>query len=844
MHIVTRLYENFHPDHYSLRLTLDRAARRFEGRVVIRGESLLPGSLRLHAKDLTIDRAKVNGNEATVELLADDVVALSNDNLQVGAVEVELTFGGIITDAMHGLYPCYYEHDGQKKELLATQFESHHAREVFPCVDEPEAKATFDVELVTEPGVTVLGNMPSVSQSTDANGQLVTRFDTTPRMSSYLLAFVVGELQKKTAHTKDGVEVSTWATLAQPAESLDFGLDVAVRSIEFFNDYFGIAYPLPKADHVAIPDFSSGAMENWGLITYREICLLADATSAISSREYIATVIAHETSHQWFGNLVTMRWWDDLWLNESFATIMEYVCVDALFPEWDIWMNFATQDILSALRRDHLPGVQAVKTPVTHPDEISTLFDPSIVYAKGARTLAMCRAYVGDEAFRNGLRDYFETHQYTNTTGDDLWAALSRASDKDVGNFMTPWIETPGLPRVHATASDGSLTLTQTPFIIPAPEKPVDQTWPILLGSNDEAIPELLTEESLTVTPTLDPLHLNQGAVTHAVFHYDAALMSDLIARAETLAPIDRLSLLHDISLLAKAGHSHADQLFEAIAAFRIETSQPVWDIMALGIADLRRLVEDNDEAEAALKQSIVRLATPLYRKLGWVPQAGEAESDTKLRATLAALLGYADETDVIEHALVDFRSAADLQSLAGELRPTIFALTAKHGEATDIERMIEVHRTTTASELKNDLAAGLTSTRDAALIERLLDQLTDKESVRQQDVGRWFAWLMQNRYAREATWKWLEENWDWIVATFGGDKSYDDYVRYSASALGTEAWLARYRAFFADKRSIPALARAIELGEADIKVRADWHDRDAADFATFLTRRSRTARS
>ncbi|MFC2606344.1 MAG: M1 family metallopeptidase, partial [Candidatus Nanosynbacter sp.] len=319
MKTVPRLLDTFIPHHYTLTLDLTHAEEKvFSGTVIISGESTNE-LISLHTKDLTIHSALIDDQPAEFSHDEFDELRLSRPDLSSGQRTVRVEFSGTITDAMHGLYPCYFTHNGVKKQLLATQFESHHAREVFPCVDEPAAKATYDVTLVTAPELTVLGNMP-VAKSSKDDGVLTTTFATTPRMSSYLLAFVVGELHKKTARTKSGVEVNVWATPAQSEETLDFALDIATRSIDFYDEYFGVPYPLPKSDHVALPDFSSGAMENWGLITYRESCLLADPKlTPESSKRFIATVISHELSHQWFGNLVTMQWWNYLWLNESFA---------------------------------------------------------------------------------------------------------------------------------------------------------------------------------------------------------------------------------------------------------------------------------------------------------------------------------------------------------------------------------------------------------------------------------------------------------------------------------------------------------------------------------------------
>lgn len=837
--IVERLFISFSPEHYDLNLELDRANREFEGTVTIRGtlaESV--NSIRLHSKGLEIGGVSIDDVEGEA-VTDDDVIDLHNhEELQPGEHVVSVTFSGKITDAMHGLYPCYFEHNGVKKELLATQFESHHAREVFPCIDEPEAKATFDLTLKTDADIAVLGNMP-VAEQIVGRDHMITRFERTPRMSVYLLAFVAGELQRKSAETKDGVKVNVWATPAQDPSSLDFALDVGVRSIEFFNDYFGVPYPLPKADHVALPDFSAGAMENWGLVTYREICMLADKNTSVSVRQYVALVMAHETSHQWFGNLVTMKWWDDLWLNESFATLMEYVCIDKLFPAWNIWMTFATSETLSAMRRDYLPGVQPVKTEVNHPDEISTLFDPSIVYAKGARLLAQLRDYVGDEAFKTGLTNYFEKHAYQNTTGQDLWEALSKTSKHDIPAFMTPWLEQPGLPVVHVKHNNDHIEVSQERFVIGG-EVTAKQLWPIpLRPTNDNPNNPLIFDSEHMELPASSDLQINIGGRGHFVSHYaDPQLLNARIVAVrdgQQANPADRLTLLHDTSLLARAGLNSTSDLLDLIEAYRQETTEPVWDIISLVISDLRRFVETDEAAEKALKARIAELSLPAYERLGWDTIESETEEDTKLRATIIGLLTYADHETVIERGLTEFHTHDNLSELPGELRSLVFAIVAKHGTPDDIERLIQAHKQTNSSELKGDIAAGLTATRDEELIDRLIGFLRDETMIRLQDIDRWFVYLIRNRYGREKTWQWMVDNWDWIVKTFAGDKSYDNFVRYSASALSTREWCETYREFFWPKREVNALKRAIELGVSDITGRAEWLERDQAELLEHL---------
>ena len=828
MSTVPRRIETFVPDHYTLSLEIDRAGRNFRGITTVHGEQ--PSSsdrIVLHAKDLQIDSVLVDGRAADFATGDNDELTITREDLTPGAHMVVVSFAGSITDAMHGLYPSYYEYAGVRRELLATQFESHHARELFPCIDEPAAKATFDVTLTTESDVTVLGNMP-IRQQDIEDQKLVTTFETTPRMSTYLLAFVIGELQSKTATTKDGVEVNVWSTLAQVPESLDFALDIAVRSIEFYNDYFGTPYPLPKSDHVALPDFSSGAMENWGLITYREVALLADpATTGISSKQYIATVIAHELAHQWFGNLVTMEWWNDLWLNESFATLMEYIAVDALHPEWEIWLDFASNEAVMALRRDALDGVQSVQVDVNHPDEISTLFDGAIVYAKGARLLRMIQQFIGHEAFQAGLKQYFASHAYGNTIGNDLWSELEHTSGKPVSQIMNQWISQPGYPVVSLTRDGGELTLTQEQFFV-GPHDPSERRWPVPLMSTHPAIPALLEDHSTTLSLG-DPVHLNVGDSAHFITQYDSMSQEYLTGRIrdQTLDPISRLQLLDEATLLARGGRIASSELVSIIQSYQHETSEPVWGIISMAIGELKKFVEDNPEAEQKLRSLAATIAREQYDRLGWKTQPGETDADTKLRSIVIGLMLYGEDAEALRHAHDLYEKMQSLADLDPELRPLILSSVARHGDAEVADELIELYLNTQASDLREDICIGVTSTRIPEKIEELLRLIKNSSAIRPQDVARWFVYLVRGRDSRTLTWQWLRDNWDWIEQTFGGDKSYDDYPRYGASGLVTREQLQEYKDFFEPLSSDPALTRAIELGIREIEGRVELIERD-----------------
>ena len=822
---VPRLLDTFTPNHYNLTLDLTRAEKKeFFGTVIISGDSTSE-SISLHSKGLTIQSATIDNQPADVSFGEFDELRLSQPNLKNGNHTICIDFSGTITDAMHGLYPCYFTHDGVKKQLFATQFESHHAREVFPCVDEPAAKAEYDLTLITRPGITVLGNMPVKSEE-ENNNSLTTAFEKTPRMSSYLLAFVIGELHKKSARTKSGVEVNVWATPAQNENTLDFALDIATRSIDFYDEYFGVKYPLPKSDHVALPDFSSGAMENWGLITYRESCLLADPElTPESSRRFIATVIAHELSHQWFGNLVTMQWWNDLWLNESFANMMEYVAIDALQPDWHMWEDFATNEVTAALRRDSLDGVQSVQADVNHPDEISTLFDPAIVYAKGGRLLVMVRKLIGEEAFRAGLKSYFEKFAYKNTVGNDLWQELESASGQPIVNLMNAWISQPGLPVVSVSSGHDATVLSQKRFFI-GEHQPSGALWPIPLFANQPLDVKILDQKETTVSIE-KPLQLNCGLSAHFVTKYDESTREYLLKNITELPTLDKICILQDATILARAGFENSASLLPLALSLKTETNEKVFGMAAGALTELRKFVDDNDAARDLLKRISGKFARATFEELGWDEKDGESDDDRERRTTALSLMMYSEDKEVLDKAKTRFDSNK-LKDLPTEIRALIISTNVRHFETSEmIENLFAAYKNTPSNDLQNDIAIGLTSTKNPETAEKILANIKDSNVIRPQDASRWFVYLIRTRENRQIAWNWLKENWAWVEDTFGEDKSYDDFIRYAATALLTPNELDDFRQFFEPMMDIPALTRTIKLGITEISARAELIKRD-----------------
>lgn len=839
---ILQLHKTFTPNNYQLRLTIDRPGRVFSGTVIISGELAHDDTaVLLHSHGLKINAAAIDdaNASATIDEQNHHLTLQPGEPLKAGAHLVRVDFEGTITDPMQGLYPCYFKLDGKDEELVATQFETHHAREVFPCIDEPAAKATFDLTLTTETGVTVVSNTP-VKTQTEANERLTTTFTTTPVMSTYLLAWVVGKLGYTEAKTKDGVIVRAYST-PDKVEQTSFARDVAIKTLEYYNDYFALPYPLSKCDMIALPDFSSGAMENWGCVTYRESCMLVDEkNTSAATRQSVADVVAHELAHQWFGNLVTMQWWNDLWLNESFATWISFLARDHLFPDWKVWTQFFTDESIQAFRRDALASVQKVQQEVHHPDEIRTLFDPSIVYAKGANLLHMLHAYLGSDGFRDGLRIYLKRHQYQNAVTDDLWAALSEASGKNVSAFMQPWTSQSGHPVVKVDVSDSSATLSQHRFYVnPKEARQDDPTlWPVPLFAGNLPADELLSGSTVTTAlPQADkPLRLNQGRYGFYLTAYPAGHMARLAGEvaAGRLAVVDRLGMLSDSHSLARAGQQSAVQMLQLLEAYAHETAEPVWVAIADHVGAFKMLINDDPELKPLLRRFVALLAKEQFDRLGWERKPDESYQDQLLRPTIIGLMCYSEAPSVIEHALQLFAQANKPSDVLSDLRGVIFATAAKHGGEAEFKKLLDWYRATSSAEERINITAGLTSTTKPDLVKQELALLTTN-TIKLQDLFYWFAYLIRSRHAKEATWQWLHDNWAWITRNFGSDMDYIYFPRFSASAFSTAGQLRQYKAFFGSLLSVRALERTIRQGIEDIEGRVLWRERDAADIADYL---------
>ncbi len=837
---VKRLFAEFQPEHYTLELVPNRGDKTFTGKVSISGKKTGRPNQRitLHQKDLKVTAAKITkhdkkGNQdipiARINTQKKfDEVRLHTENLiYPGHYTVSLEFSGIITRNMNGMYPCFFEHDGKQQELIATQFESHHAREVFPCVDEPEAKATFDLTLATPKGETVLANTP-IKEQKAKGGSVVSTFETTPKMPTYLLAFAYGNLGYLEARTRDGVKVRTYATPGN-VEFTRFALDTAVKTLEFYNDYFAIPYPLEKCDMIALPDFASGAMENWGLITYREQVMLVDPkNTSLGTKQYVAMVVAHELAHQWFGNLVTMRWWTDLWLNEGFASWIEYLAVDHLFPEWQMWTQFAVDEQQRAYKLDALEHTHPIEVPVHHPDEIRTIFD-TISYSKGASVIHMLHEYLTPDLFRDGLRHYLSLHTYSNTDTVDLWTALEDISGKQVKDFMHAWTSQSGFPLLQANIQGDSVQLTQDRFYLnPEQEKRPNTIWPIALLTGEEGIPELLSKASTNLKVADSPsLKFNRGQsgfyrTVYNPEHLDT--LGTLIAKHQ-LSPLDRLGILSDLFEAAKAGRASTIDALRFLSYFEDESDNAVWDVMAGGILSTRAVM-DSEALREQMKPFIKRLAGKQLERLGWEKKASESHFDQLLRPTILGLAAGADEEAVVAECLRRFNRMKKPEDIDPDLRSVIYTTAVRiHNDQETFDKLLAMHEASTSSEERTTVAAALTGFKRPELYKRALSVI-DTASVRHQDVAYWIAYSFGNRFAKYDTWNWMKDHWQWLAKNLGSDLSFYRFPMFAANAFSNREFLEEFKEFFLPKLE-PAFERSVNQGIEVLTWQSAWKERD-----------------
>lgn len=766
------------PRHYRLTLAPDLDAATFTGDVEIEVSVEEPTStIILNAAELeiaTVTLVSGDGSARTpvsVGLDADEERAVLEFDgpLSAGPATLHLSFTGILNDKLHGFYrSTFTDQSGVERVIATTQMESTDARRAFPCFDEPEFKATFEITLVVEDGLNAYSNSPVVAEEVRDDGRRVVHFSPTMVMSTYLVAFVVGPLEHTDPVDVDGVPLRVVHPLGK-GHLTAFALDVGAHALRFFSDYFGIPYPGEKVDMVAIPDFAAGAMENLGCITYRESALLVDpATAARVELERVADVICHEVAHMWFGDLVTMKWWNGIWLNEAFATFMEVLAVDAYRPEWQRWVSFGVERE-AAMAVDGLHTTRPVEFPVGRPEEAQGMFDV-LTYQKGGSVLRMLEQFIGPDVFREGIHDYLVTHAYANTETRDLWDALEQASGRPVAHIMDTWINQGGYPLL--TVGDGG-HVTQQPFSYSGtPGGAIGSRWqiPILLrslGSPDDLVDSgLLTKSGGSLSgPGDGELLVNAGGSGYYRVAYSTDAVARLAGRLGELSALERYNLVSDTWAATLAGRAPLADLLRLAAALGEsgERDPSVWSVVigALGLMD--RVVPD--EGRAALSAGVRSLLGPLVASLGWEPLPSDDERTPSLRAGALLALGTIGEDTAVRDEAARRFAASGTTPLHGDTASAIVGIVAAHGGSTEFEECLARYRAAATPQEENRYLDALAGFRDPDLVARVFELAMGE--VRSQDAPFLIRLLLWNRFAGRATWARVVEAWDQFPGKF-----------------------------------------------------------------------------
>ncbi|XP_017485790.1 PREDICTED: puromycin-sensitive aminopeptidase-like protein [Rhagoletis zephyria] len=657
---------------------------------------------------------KTISHEAISYSVPDETVTVTfKESLPVGEAVLNLKFSGIIQSSLRGFYKAK---SGEATAM--TQMAPTDARRAFPCFDEPALKASFDITLIvpTDPKIKALSNMDVLEEKV-VNGFREVRFSRTPIMSSYLVAYAIGQFDRIESKTTDGVKVGIYTPVGK-AEQGRFALDVAVKSLDFYREYFGIPYPLNKCDLIAYPDLSYGAMENWGLVSYRQNRLLVDSNnSSTATKQSTALVIAHELAHQWFGNLVTMEWWTHLWLNEGFANFMEYLCIDKLFPEYNIGKLFVCYEFLRALQLDGLDSSHPIEVPVGHPAEIDEIFD-AISYAKGASVIRMLYHYIGDEAFRKGMNLYLTKHSYSNTETEDLWDALEEASKLPVKSIMRSWTSQKGYPVVTVSVKekkDNSQTISLH-------QKKFNQS-----GTLSEDDKKYLWSVPLSIVSQSSP--------------------QNKVPLSSTLFNTRELTLSSSVELL------------KFVNAFKDEKDYTVWFCLSSILRKYNQLLAGTTihEKYRQWAKELINNGIGLY--ISWEAKTDEPHLEKLLRSTVISLLVNLEDEKTLEHCVKLLKEQLDGgAAISADLRETVYRGAAMKADVTVFEKLIKIYEESDLQEEKLRAIVALGSVKQEQRITDIL-QYSISDKVRFQDCVNLIESLAANSAAREEVWKFLTAN-------------------------------------------------------------------------------------
>ncbi len=815
-----RLPSTVRPRRYELLLSPDLDAGTFSGEVLIEADATeAVGAIVLNAAELAVSEARVTGGapgrpggapggqpgrpggapggdaRISLDASAERLTLALPEPLGPGPLDISITFQGTLNDKLRGFYrSTFIDTSGASRTIATTQFEATDARRAFPCFDEPDAKAVFAVTIDVPEGLDAFSNGHVVSEEPLPAGGRRLRFSETIPMSTYLVAFVVGPLVATDPLDVDGTPLRV-VHVPGKEDLTSFALEAGAHALRFFTELFGIPYPASKLDLVAIPDFAFGAMENLGCVTFRESALLVDPKRASRLElERVADVISHEIAHMWFGDLVTMRWWHGIWLNEAFATMMELLCVDHFRPEWQRWVSFGTEREV-AMATDALHCTRPVEYPVGPPEEAQGMFDV-LTYQKGASVLRMLERYLGADAFRDGIRRYLSAHALSNTDTEDLWDAIEDVSGEPVRAVMDTWIRQGGFPLVRVAADPGRkdhLLLSQEPFCYAPPDgdSAIGTAWrvpvigrvlthdgptqqqPAGAGEPDgPGWPARHAEVRMLLGPEPETLETPGGALVLNAWgsgfyrvEYSPDLATELYSRYHELDALERFNLLGDSWAASVAGRASIESFLELATLLAREEDPDVWAQVTGALGFLDHALDGT--AREALARFVRRLAGPAFEQAGWEPRRGEPERAATLRAMLLGLLGTVgqDEGVRLECARLHQAAVSGTAALDPDLASPIVATLAACGGISEFETFVDLYRRASTPQEEVRYLYALAGFENPELSERAFDMAMGE--VRTQNAPFLVQLLLANRASGPATWHRVKEHFDELLDRF-----------------------------------------------------------------------------
>lgn len=836
---------NVKPLHYDLTLEPLFDSFTFNGEVAIklhvneRTNFVTLNCLEIEIKQAAINDLAIAADAITFDEDKQTATFTLADHLVEGAEAVlTIKFVGQLNDKMAGFYRSSYQENGRTKYLATTQMEPTDCRRAFPSFDEPALKARFDIALVADKNLVALSNMDERETTLLDSGKKKVAFNTTPLMSTYLVAFIVGDL-KYVETSAYRVPIRVYATPGSQHLG-QYSADIAAQALAFFDQKFDIPYQLPKLDMVAIHDFSAGAMENFGLITYRTVDLLLDpVNSNVNTKQRVTEVVMHELAHQWFGNLVTMDFWDGLWLNEGFATWMSWYACDSLYPDWKVWESYVSDSLQHALTLDALRASHPIEVPVKRADEINQIFD-AISYSKGSSLLKMISKWLGEENFIKGVSQYLKKHKWGNTKTSDLWEALSDVSGEDVVKVMDIWTKNIGFPIVTVKESGkGEITVTQNRYLATADVKPEEDTvlYPVFLGlktskGTDESL--ALTERSKTFTlDTPDDffkINGDQSGIYRTAYSSERWGKLGKAGVEGKLSVEDRVGLVADAGALAATGYIQTTDLLNLVKSWSSEENYVVWDEILSRVGSIKSaFLFDDESITDSLKLFTLDLISKKLATHGWDFSDNDSFADQQLKISFFSAAANAGHKEVVDYAQKQFAAyiAGDDKAIHPNLRGSIFGVVAKAGDEKVFDQLLNIYKNPKSVDEKNTALRTLGLFRDAKILNKTTALLLQTDVIKPQDIYIPMQGLRSHKLGVETLWTWLKDNWDAIYKLLPpGLSMLGSVVTIATASFTKKEQIADVKEFFSTKNTKgydQGLAQALDI----IAAKSAWSTRD-----------------